>query len=165
MNSRSKSGLDPDLDLNFERIVPVMPEQLYRGWTDPDLLKKWFCPRPWLTTDCEIDLKPGGIFRTVMRGPNGEEGGGTGCYLEIIPHRKIVWTSALQPGYRPAPPVAPEQGFHFTAIIEFEAAPGGTIYRATVRHMRPEDAQAHARMGFEAGWNAALDQLLELLAP
>ena len=39
----------------------------------------------------------------------------------------------------------------------------GTIYRAMVRHMKPEDAQAHAKIGFEAGWNAALDQLLALL--
>jgi uncharacterized protein YndB with AHSA1/START domain len=52
--------------------------------------------------DCEIDLRPGGIFRTTMRSPEGEEFPNFGCYLEVIPNEQLIWTNALQPGYRPA---------------------------------------------------------------
>jgi uncharacterized protein YndB with AHSA1/START domain len=57
---------------------------------------------PWKTKDCEIDLRQGGIFRTTMQSPEGGEFPGTGCYLEIVPAEKLVWTNALLPGYRPS---------------------------------------------------------------
>jgi uncharacterized protein YndB with AHSA1/START domain len=75
---------------------------------------------------------------------------------------RFVWTSAMLPGF--IPQARPEEGFFFTAILEFESVSGGTLYRATVRHETVADAQAHAEMGFEAGWGAALDQLVALFA-
>ena len=150
-------------DLSFQRVVPVTAAQLWQGWTDPETLKQWFTPAPWKTIDAEIDLRPGGIFRTVMRGPNGESGDdGVGCVLEAIPDRRFVWTTALGPGYRPNP--VPEGGFHFTAVIEFEPVASGTVYRAVGRHATRSDADAHAAMGFEVGWGLALDQLVALFA-
>jgi uncharacterized protein YndB with AHSA1/START domain len=131
---------------------------------------KWFTPAPWKTIDAEIDPRPGGIFRTVMRGPNGEAGGdGVGCVLEAVPNRRFVWTTALGPGYQPSP--VEDGGFHFTGILEFEpvaggamGAAGGTHYRATGRHATQADADQHAAMGFEVGWGLALDQLVALFA-
>ena len=64
---------DPRLDLVMERIVDVQRELLWMAWTTPEHLKKWFTPVPWTTIDCEIDLRPGGIFRMVMRSPEGQE--------------------------------------------------------------------------------------------
>lgn len=152
--------LNPELDLELVREVPVSPEQVWRAWTEPELIKQWFTPKPWQTTDCEIDLRPGGIFRTEMRGPDGEEGGGAGCFLEVIPNERLVWTSALGPGFRPEPGDMP-----FTAIIELEAtADGGCRYRAIAMHQDPEGKQAHDEMGFVDGWGAALDQLVELMS-
>lgn len=153
---------DPSLDLGFERIVPVSAADLWRGWTDPALLTRWFTPAPWVTLEAEIDPRPGGIFRTVMAGPDGERSEGPGCVLAAEPGRLLVWTSALGPDFRPLP--TSNEGFAFTATIEFEEIAGGTRYRATVRHATPEDAASHAEMGFEAGWGAALDQLVALLA-
>jgi uncharacterized protein YndB with AHSA1/START domain len=155
------TDFDPDLDLVLEREVPVSPAQIWRAWTEPELLLQWFTPAPWRTVECELDLVPGGVFRTVMAGPDGEEGGGTGCILEVVPERRLVWTGALLPGYRPAPldwgvPV-------FTAVIEMAPAEGGARYTATVRHADAAGRQAHADMGFEAGWGAALDQLVALM--
>ena len=68
---------------------------------------------PWKVTECQIDLTPGGQFRTVMQSPEGEAFPHIGCYLEIVPNEKLVWTNALQPGYAPAPEVSPM----ITAII------------------------------------------------
>ena len=147
-------------DLSFERIVPVPPAHLWRGWTDADLLVKWFTPAPWVTSEAEIDARPGGIFRTVMEGPDGERNEGTGCVLEAVPDRRFAWTGALAPGFRPQP--APEGGFLFTAVVEFEPQGTGSRYRARVLHVGEADARQHATMGFEAGWGAALDQLVAL---
>lgn len=148
-------------DLVLERTVLISAEQLWSGWTDATVLTKWFTPSPWVTTEAEIDPAPGGIFRTVMCGPDGERNEGTGCVLEAVENRRFVWTSALEPGFLP---VASSEGFLFTAILEFTPIEGGTLYRATARHSTPTDAAAHAEMGFEAGWGAALDQLVALFS-
>ena len=100
---------DPKLDLVLERVVPVPRERVWSAWTTPEHVKQWFTPAPWTTVDCEIDLRPGGIFRTVMRSPEGEEFPNLGCYLEIIPNEKLVWTNALAPGFRPIPPLPPAE--------------------------------------------------------
>jgi uncharacterized protein YndB with AHSA1/START domain len=94
---------NPTLDLILERVVPVSPDRVWRAWTDPEQLKQWFCPRPWRTTHCQIDLRPGGLFRTVMQSPEGQDmEPNTGCYLEVVPNERLVWTGALEPGFRPA---------------------------------------------------------------
>lgn len=147
-------------DLSFERIVPVPAAHLWRGWTDPELLVQWFTPAPWVTSEAEVDARAGGIFRTVMRGPKGERNEGTGCVLDAVPNRRFAWTGALQPGFRPQ--AAPDGGFLFSAVIDLDEQPSGTRYRATVMHLAEADAQRHAEMGFEAGWGAALDQLVAL---
>src|SRR4249920_2795967 len=111
---------DPKLDLSFERIVDVPRELVWKAWTTPAHIKKWFTPAPWQTVDCEIDLRPGGIFRTVMRSPEGEDFPNVGCYLEIVENVHLVWTTALAPGYRPAAAsgIAANCGVDFfTAVI------------------------------------------------
>ena len=165
-------------DLTFQRVVPVTAAQLWQGWTHAPTLMKWFTPAPWKTIDAEIDPRPGGIFRTVMQGPNGESGGGgVGCVLEAVPNERFVWTTALGPGF--VPNAVEEGGFHFTGILEFLPVDGvagrgatstggtnggGTLYRATGRHATQESADQHAAMGFEVGWGLALDQLVALFA-
>jgi len=156
------SSTPKDVDLVLERAVPISAEQLFRGYAEAEILKQWFTPHPWITSEAEIDPVPGGIFRTVMNGPDGERNEGTGCVLEVVKNRRFVWTSALEPGFRPVP--SPDEGFLFTAIMDFEPTANGAIYRATARHMTAADAKTHAEMGFEQGWGAALDQLVALFS-
>lgn len=151
---RPELVIDPKLDLVFERRVDLPPEKLWAGWTQPERLKQWFSPEPWKTVECEIDLKPGGLFRTVMRSPEGQEFENVGCYLEMVPNERLVWTDALLPGYRPS-------GKPFiTAIISFEAEGKGTKYRARLLHEDEEGRQQHEEMGFQEGWGKAFDQLV-----
>jgi uncharacterized protein YndB with AHSA1/START domain len=158
---------DPQLDLVLERIVDVPPRLVWAAWTTPELVKKWFTPVPWQTVDCEIDLRPGGIFRTVMRSPEGQEFPNVGCYLEIIENEKLVWTSVLQPGYRPqnASPASSEAtctDLPFTAVILIEPHDIGTKYTAIAIHGDQEVTKRHADMGFHDGWGKVLDQLVAL---
>lgn len=142
-------------DLVLTRTVPVPRAVIWKAWTEPDHLKKWFTPSPWRTTGCQIDLRPGGVFGTVMEGPNGERNEGAGCFLVVEPPSRLVWTSALGPGFRPNDGPMP-----FTCILAFDEADGGTRYEARVLHKDAEDAKRHADMGFHQGWGAALDQLV-----
>jgi uncharacterized protein YndB with AHSA1/START domain len=150
---------DPKLDLVLERVVDVPPKLVWAAWTTPEYLKKWFTPAPWQTVDCEIDLRPGGIFRTVMRSPEGQELSHAGCYLEVVENEKLVWTGALGPGYRPQ-----KAGFAplFTAVILLEPHGAGTKYTAIAIHGEEEGAKKHAEMGFRDGWGKALDQFAAL---
>lgn len=153
--------VDPKLDLVLERVVDVRPALVWKAWTTPEHLMRWFCPRPWRTVECEIDLRPGGLFRTVMRSPEGQDmPAGDGCYLEVVENERLVWTSALGPGYRPTP--ACPDGIAFTAAILLEEQGAGTKYTAIAMHPDPESAKKHADMGFQEGWGKALEQLVEV---
>jgi uncharacterized protein YndB with AHSA1/START domain len=149
---------DGRLDLVLTRVVKVPRALIWKAWTEPKHLMKWFTPAPWQTVGCEIDLRPGGIFRTVMLSPEGADNASVGCYLEIIQNEKLVWTSALGPGFRPAA----NPFLSFTAVLTFEDHAGGTRYTARVLHKDESDRQKHADMGFEAGWGKALDQLVAI---
>ena len=147
--------IDPKLDLVLERVVDVPVHLVWKAWTEPEHLKPWFCPKPWYVSECEIDLRPGGMLRTTMNGPNGEVMPNVGCYLEIVPNARLVWTDALLPGYRPS-------GKPFmTGIIELNPEGAGTRYKATALHHDGATREQHEKMGFTEGWGTALDQLVE----
>lgn len=145
---------DPERDLVFERVVDIPRERVWEAWTRPEHLKVWFTPPPWKTVECEIDLRRGGRFRTVMRGPDGEEHDSTGCYLEIVENELLVFTDAMGSGYRPnAEPF-------MTVILSLTPEGEGTRYRATALHHSLEARSRHESMGFHDGWGTALDQLV-----
>jgi uncharacterized protein YndB with AHSA1/START domain len=107
------------------------------------------------------------MFRTTMQSPEGAEFPNAGCYLEVVPNERLVWTNALLPGYRPSKPTATcgsdAAGFLFTAMVELADQEQGTRYTATVIHADEAGCNQHAAMGFEAGWGAALDQLVAMI--
>ena len=147
--------INPELDLILERVVPVKPVQVWKAWTTPEHLMKWFTPKPWETVGCEIDLRPGGVFSTTMKSPEGEVmPENAGCYLEMVEHERLVFTDALGPGYRPT------GGGFMTAYILLEPEGEGTRYVAITKHADAETCTKHEEMGFENGWGTALDQLV-----
>ena len=157
-------AIDPKLDLVLERVVDVSPDLVWLAWTTPAYVEKWFTPAPWTTVECEIDLRPGGHFRTVMCSPEGQRFPNVGCYLEIVPGRKLSWTNALAPGFRPRAPAGPvhPENLWLTAIIVLEPHGAGTRYTAVAKHADPAARDKHEAMGFHEGWGAALDQLVAL---
>lgn len=154
---------DPLLDLVFSRIIDVPRELVWAAWTTPEILKQWFTPAPWTTVACEIDLRPGGIFRTVMQAPEGQQTPHDGTYLEVVENEKLVWTNALAGGFRPAGVPSDAEGcsdFQFTVVITLEVHGKGTRYTATVLHRNQADREKHEALGFHEGWGAALEQLI-----
>jgi uncharacterized protein YndB with AHSA1/START domain len=153
-----------DLDLVLERTLDAPVDLVWKAYTDPEHLKKWFAPRPYEITECELELKPGGIFRIRMIGPDGFDTGhgNPGCVLEVVEGQKLSWTSALAPGYRPAEMGEGCESFPMTAIITFaDAGNGKTAYKAVALHKNVADKEAHEKMGFQEGWGTTAGQLEE----
>jgi uncharacterized protein YndB with AHSA1/START domain len=153
--------INPKLDLVLERTVDVPAELIWKAWTEPEHIVKWFCPRPYMVTKCEVDLRPGGIFRTDMQGPDMPESPCSGCILEVEPNKKFVWTSALGSDFRPTP--IPENGpdLLFTGMILLEAQENKTKYTAFALHADEMSCKKHSDMGFHTGWGICLDQFFE----
>lgn len=145
---------DPALDLVLERTIDVPVDLVWAAWTQPEHLKEWFAPKPWLIVECEIDLRPGGMMRSVMRSPEGEDFPNLGCFLEVVPNERLVWTDALHPGYRPSP-----EPF-YTAVVTMQAEGSTTRYKAIAIHKDEAGRQRHEEMGFHEGWGQVLDQMV-----
>ena len=148
-------------DLVITRLIPASAHVLFRCWTEPELLKQWFVPKPWTIARAEVDLRPGGQSLIVMRDPDGNEFPNPGVYLDVVADRKLVFTDAYTAGWVPS-----EKPF-MTAIITFEPeGPDGTQtrYTATARHWTEEARKQHEAMGFHTGWGICADQLAELAA-
>ncbi len=107
--------------------------------------------------NAEVDLRPGCESRITMESPEGEQFPSVGCYLEVVPNERLVFTDALVGGFQPS-----EKGF-FTGIITLEEVDGKTRYTARALHKNEEDKLSHEKMGFIEGWGTAFDQLLEVV--
>lgn len=140
-------------ELVLDRLIDAPREKLFRAWTEPELIKKWFVPAPWTVPHAEADLRPGGTCLVVMRDPEGNDHPNPGVYLEVVENEKLVFTDAYATGWVPS-----EKPF-MTAIITFADEAGKTRYVARVRHWTAEDMAQHEAMGFHEGWGICADQL------
>lgn len=157
---------DPKLDLVLTRELDIPRELVWLAWTRPEYLRQWFAPRHWSTVDCELDVRPGGQFRTVLRSPDGQLFPNRGCYLEVAPHERLVWTNAVAPHFQASERSRILGVPLFTAVLTFEPVgrPGheaeATRYTAVVLHGSEADCQKHLALGFHAEWGRAVDQLV-----
>jgi uncharacterized protein YndB with AHSA1/START domain len=157
------------LDLLLERTIDAPRSLIWKAWTHPEHVKKWWAPAPWTTSQCEIDLRPGGVFRTVIRSPEGQEFPHLGCFLELIENQKMVMTNALEPGFRPASVGKDEASadcadIPFTSILTLKERGGKTNYAILVLHKDEAGRRRHEDMGFHQGWNTCLEQLIDVVS-
>ncbi|MFD2255582.1 SRPBCC domain-containing protein [Luteolibacter algae] len=146
-----------ELDLVFSRIIDAPAEKVFRAWTDPEMIVKWFTPPPWKTVSAELDVRPGGRMFLMMQGPDGVLMPNAGVYLEVVPSRRLVSTDAYTEGWIPSPKP------FVTIDLNFEDLGGQTKYIAIARHWTKEDLETHRKMGFHTGWSTATDQLETLI--
>lgn len=150
----------PDRKLILDRLLQASPENVWRCWTEPDLARQWFAPKPVETTVFEMDVRPGGGFRTVMVIPDhGEMAGDPGCILVAERARRLVWTNCLGPEFAPNKLGDGEFDFGFTVDIRLTPEAGGCRYVATVTHADDAGMKKHEGMGFHDGWGTATTQL------
>lgn len=148
---------EPKHVLTLTRVLDAPVANVWRCWTEPKLLEKWFCPKPWFVTDAKLDLRPGGEMSCVMNGPEGELFPNIGVYLEVVPMQKIVSTDAFLPGWAPS-----ERAFMVAETLFADAGGGKTAYTARALHWSEESLKEHEAMGFHEGWGMAAAQLEEL---
>jgi uncharacterized protein YndB with AHSA1/START domain len=154
------ADLDPELDLRVERVIRAPRARVWKAWTDPADLARWWLPAPAQCRVERLDVAPGGGFVTLMR-----EGGGAAfgphldaCFVVVEPGERIVFTNALDSRWRPANP-APVA---MTAEITFGEHPHGTDYRVVVRHADAGSRRHHEQLGFADGWGTVTAQLAAL---
>lgn len=152
--SDARSGSDAgEPDLVLERILDAPRELVWRAWTEPEHVSKWFSPEQFTNPVVEIDLRVGGALRVVMRGPDGVDYPMTGEYLEIVEPERIVMATAAVEGADGTPQLQVDQE------VTLEDLGGRTklTLRATVRKAGPDAAAS--RSGMEMGWQQTLDKL------
>ena len=145
-------------ELTLTRHIPAPPDAVYRAFTEPDLLKRWFAPKPYTVSEAELDVRPGGRQRIVMVSPDGTPMPMRGVYLEVVADARLVVTDAYVRAWEPS-----AKPF-MTVIATFAAEGAGTRYTARVLHWSEADRAAHEAMGFHAGWGLCADQLAEVAA-
>jgi hypothetical protein len=86
--------IDPKVDLEIVRFVAASRAKLWRAWSDPDIVRQWWCPKPWVTEVRAFDFRNGGAFHTIMSGPDGGKSDNPGLFLEIVRNTK-TWASSM----------------------------------------------------------------------
>jgi uncharacterized protein YndB with AHSA1/START domain len=151
-------AINPQLDLVFERFIDAPKRLVWEALTKPEHVKEWYMPRQWgRVAHCEMDVRPGGIFRIDIAVGDGREVPNLGCILDVVPMERLVWTSMLFPGYRPAV----FDDIPITAIITMESVGEGTRYVFTALHRDEGDLEKNRESGWKEGTEIATDQLVE----
>lgn len=153
------TATDPRLDLTLQRVLRAPRRRIWQAWTDPSSLERWWVPAPAAARVDRLDVRPGGGFVTSM-----SDDGRTfvphtdSIFLVIEPETRLVFTNAVDSGWRPAAP-APVP---MTAEITLADHPDGTDYRVVVRHGDPAARDRHEQLGFFDGWGSVTDGLAAL---
>lgn len=154
-------AVDPRLDLVFERFVDAPVNLVWEALTKPEHLKEWYMPKAFgRVARAELDPRPGGIFSIDIATADGQEFPNLGCVLEAVPMERLVWTSMLFPGFRPAV----FDDVPITAIVTMRSEGDGTRYVFTALHRDEADLEQNRTSGWKEGTEIALDQFVEHVA-
>jgi uncharacterized protein YndB with AHSA1/START domain len=131
------------LDLVITRVFNARRQLVFEAWTKAEHVSRWFAPRPFTMPRCEVDFRPGGVFRFVMRAPNGPDYPFEGAFREIVAPERIVFTGTIHDGNAAV-----------TTIMFAEH--GG---KTTVTIHQTYTFESEATRGAKQGWTLTLDQL------
>ena len=146
--------LPSDTQILITREFDAPRHLVYKAWTTPELIKRWWSAKRGAVTQADVDLRVGGKWRWVMLTDGGFEVAFHGEYLELVPNQRIVSTEVFE-GYP-----EPDAGARNTlTLVEND---GRTTLTILVEHQKPEHRDAHINSGMEAGMQDALDLLEEV---
>jgi uncharacterized protein YndB with AHSA1/START domain len=148
--------LPTDEQILITREFAAPKDLVYKAWTTPELVKRWWNANRGEVTIAEIDLRVGGKWRWVMVTEDGFEVGFHGKYREIVPNERIVSTEV----YEGLPEGIDGETVNTLTLTEVD---GRTTLTILVQHTTKEHRDAHIASGMEAGMQDAMD-LLEQVA-
>lgn len=148
-----REGTAEDRTLVIERVFKAPPEKVFKAWTDPAILVKWWGPEGYSTPEQKMDVRAGGAWRTVMVSDKGKSHTVSGEYREISPPSRLVmtWGWEQPDGSR---------GHETVVELSFEAAPGGTRLKLVQRVF----ANVEQRNSHSMGWNSSFNDLERLFS-
>lgn len=154
-----------DRELVITRIFDAPRALVFKAWTEPAHLMRWWAPQGCTTPFCKVDLRPGGKFLYCMRLPEGRDIWGMGVYREIIVPSLLIYTDSFADAQgNPVPPahygMSAGHPAESLVTVTFEEHEGKT--RLTLRHAIP--VSVAERKGTEQGWSEMLERLAEVLA-
>lgn len=150
-------AFDPTFDFAIERFVDAPVHIVWEALTKPEHIKEWYMPKVWgRVVRSELDLRPGGVFSIDIAVGDGPDIPNLGCVLEVVPNERLVWTSMLFPGYRPAV----FDDIPITAMMTMHTEGSGTRYVFTALHRSEADLATNKTSGFYQGTEIAVDQLV-----
>jgi len=152
--SKNESGSSADHEFVITRVFDAPREVVFKAWTDPQRLKRWWGPKGFTNPACEVDARPGGAIRIDMRAPDGVVYPMTGTFVEVVePERLVFISAALDANGEPL--------FEVLNTVTFSEEGGKTklTVHASVSKVKGEAAPHLA--GMEKGWSMSLDRLAE----
>jgi uncharacterized protein YndB with AHSA1/START domain len=138
--------------LTLKRRLKATPAQVFKAWTDPEKIVRWFGPKETAagSVQAEVDVRPGGRYRMNFQTDDGERHQVGGVYREVMPDSRLVFTWAWQS--------TPER----ESLVTVTIAADGDGSLLTLHHEQFFDQKA--RDGHERGWTGTLDKLEQLFA-
>lgn len=154
--SRPATTITPlsDQEAIITRTFNAPRQLVFDAWTKPEHMPHWWGPRRLTMTVCEIDLRPGGAYRFVLRDTDGDEYGFSGVYQEVVPPERLIYSWGFEG--------MPGAEAHITAT--FEEHDGKTTLTSRERYPSAEALEQHLRNGMEEGMNETFERLDEFLA-
>ena len=135
-------------EIVMTRVFDAPRRLVFEAMTKPEHLVRWFGPHGWTLAVCQIDFRPGGAWRFVLRGPDGTEMGMKGVYQDITPPERFVSTESFDD----------YPGESLNALI-FSEKDGKTTFTITVLYASGEIRDAVIRSGMERGAGESYDRL------
>ena len=145
----AKVTLPADDQILITREFDAPSELVFKAWTTPELVKRWWSGQRGAVTSAEIDLRVGGMWRYVMEANGGFEVAFHGEFREIVPNERIVTTEVFE-GMPDAQAVD---------TITFAEVDGRTTLTMLVQHTSKEDRDGHINSGMEGGMQESMDAL------
>src|SRR5712691_7971680 len=156
-NAKTSSALTvttpTERQIVMTRVFDAPRRLVFEAMTKPEHLVRWFGPHGWTLAVCQIDFRPGGAWRFVLRGPDGRDMGMRGVYQEITPPERFVSTESFDD--------YPGESLNTLILSEKD---GKTTFTITVRYASQEIRDTVIKSGMEHGAAECYDKLAEMLA-
>lgn len=167
----SRSVMEPSKgEFVIARTFDVPREFMFRVWTDPEHMQRWWGPKGFTVVSGKMDLRPGGIYHYCIRSPDGHDIWGKFVYREIVKPERIVFVNSFsdEKGNIARHPMSPTWPLEMLSTITFTERTGRTTVTVRWAPLHPTEEECQTfEAGFESmqkGWTGTMDQLAEYLA-